>query len=714
MKMKNLSTRLLSICLVMAIFITTGSFLPSATATSMEIPDDAITFNGHYYKAYDISMTWTDAKAYCEELGGHLVTVTSQTEQTFLENTFFTNVSKMWFYMIGGYRQSHTSTKWMWVTGEPFSYSNWSTPNEAIQDIWGQNYIWVFSPSAPDSYVREDGVVIEVPDYKWVSHDSESYHEVYNTNYTGFICEWDTNKYVVDGRTFDKNIDYFTSFKLSSEYNPELANMTAALSKAIYNETAIKDAYASLGFPYCVILDDTSAFDPLSSAYSIGVKNSEYTDEKICLITVRGSKTLSDWIGNFLIKCDLNGKHAGFARPADRIFETIKDVLGDDGFTENVRYVITGHSRGAAVANLLAVQLMENDVSPINVYNYNFACPDVACKLLFENYVNIFNLCNREDVVPFVPGDIMSYNATSGFSWGKFGQTYWFTKDSPGMSIINDHDMGLYLEFFDEQKMPSDWEESFWDKVADGVHWTTGIIAKIHCPVDVVITDLDGNKIASVFGDRINYYDSDFGDVIILTDGDQKAIYISGNKEFNVELFGTDTGTMTYSVEKCNLLTDEILESKTFENVKLKKGKEMLSPVSNAETIDDIELFVVEEENGITVNTHLIDTDGKETEIYHIYETEVVVPTCTEKGYTEHICVNCSDTYRDSYVDALGHSDDNYNGICDICSFDFTKDCSCNCHKDGIGNFFFKIARFFWQLFGIEDKRICQCNKAHW
>ena len=30
-------------------------------------------------------------------------------------------------------------------------------------------------------------------------------------------------------------------------------------------------------------------------------------------------------------------------------------------------------------------------------------------------------------------------------------------------------------------------------------------------------------------------------------------------------------------------------------------------------------------------------------------------PTCTEKGYTVHTCSKCGDSYKDSYVDALGH-----------------------------------------------------------
>jgi len=40
----------------------------------------------------------------------------------------------------------------------------------------------------------------------------------------------------------------------------------------------------------------------------------------------------------------------------------------------------------------------------------------------------------------------------------------------------------------------------------------------------------------------------------------------------------------------------------------------------------------------------------------HTYKTEVVAPTCTEQGYTLHTCTGCGDSYKDTYVSALGHS----------------------------------------------------------
>ncbi|WP_400245552.1 leucine-rich repeat protein [Methanomethylophilus alvi] len=39
----------------------------------------------------------------------------------------------------------------------------------------------------------------------------------------------------------------------------------------------------------------------------------------------------------------------------------------------------------------------------------------------------------------------------------------------------------------------------------------------------------------------------------------------------------------------------------------------------------------------------------------HKYVDTVTAPTCTERGYTTHVCSECQDTYVDSYVDALGH-----------------------------------------------------------
>ncbi len=50
-----------------------------------------------------------------------------------------------------------------------------------------------------------------------------------------------------------------------------------------------------------------------------------------------------------------------------------------------------------------------------------------------------------------------------------------------------------------------------------------------------------------------------------------------------------------------------------------------------------------------------IETDVNLCDTGHDYEEEVIAATCTESGYTIHMCVRCSHTYTDSETDALGH-----------------------------------------------------------
>ena len=54
--------------------------------------------------------------------------------------------------------------------------------------------------------------------------------------------------------------------------------------------------------------------------------------------------------------------------------------------------------------------------------------------------------------------------------------------------------------------------------------------------------------------------------------------------------------------------------------------------------------------------------------LQHEYEAFVTAPTCTDRGYTEYICKNCQDRYRDNSVEALGHTyDDDRDASCNEC-----------------------------------------------
>ena len=82
---------------------------------------NAAMYGGHIYKIFDVKLSWFDAYAYCNNLGGHLVTITSEEEQTFVE-TYMNSQSFTACAWIGAYSDG---VKWQWITDEEFDYTNW-------------------------------------------------------------------------------------------------------------------------------------------------------------------------------------------------------------------------------------------------------------------------------------------------------------------------------------------------------------------------------------------------------------------------------------------------------------------------------------------------------------------------------------------------------------------------------------------------------------
>jgi hypothetical protein len=76
--------------------------------------------NGHWYAIDTSRRTWTGADTNAATRGGHLLTVTSYAEHTFLRSSVFTYCCSMSDTWMGAVRSS-TTENYHWVTGEPFS-----------------------------------------------------------------------------------------------------------------------------------------------------------------------------------------------------------------------------------------------------------------------------------------------------------------------------------------------------------------------------------------------------------------------------------------------------------------------------------------------------------------------------------------------------------------------------------------------------------------
>ena len=151
--------------------------------------ESATEFNGHYYKVVNESLYWDDARDACERDNGHLATITGAEEQAMIVSLIEDTGSK-YNYWLGGEDAGHEGS-WTWITGEPWSYSNWrenQPDNGVIGEERAQDYLAICMVSKEDTgrYGKwwdnsNDGVsknYVQAPYYK-------------DTQYYGYVIEWD-------------------------------------------------------------------------------------------------------------------------------------------------------------------------------------------------------------------------------------------------------------------------------------------------------------------------------------------------------------------------------------------------------------------------------------------------------------------------------------------------------------------------------------------
>lgn len=134
-------------------------------------PSNATIYNGHLYQSFDKHFSWEQAKIYCEQIGGHLATITSADENEALKS-LVENQAQAWYWLGGTDEESEGI--WKWVTGEEWSYSHWNT---AQPDNSGgkEHYLHIYTNKQSTVY---NGFWNDAP-------------QTYNTT-IGFVCEYDT------------------------------------------------------------------------------------------------------------------------------------------------------------------------------------------------------------------------------------------------------------------------------------------------------------------------------------------------------------------------------------------------------------------------------------------------------------------------------------------------------------------------------------------
>ena len=141
---------------------------------------------------------------------------------------------------------------------------------------------------------------------------------------------------------------------------------------------------------------------------------------KCTLIAVmcRGFNYHREWCGNTIV--GYSGDHEGFAIAADTAMSFLKQYVAGQGISGRVKIWITGYSRGAIVANMVAGKLDDGSslgngayVKGYDLYAYCFEPPmgvDISKNPSAQIYGNIHNIVNPCDLVPYVAPEFLGFS----------------------------------------------------------------------------------------------------------------------------------------------------------------------------------------------------------------------------------------------------------------------------------------------------------------
>lgn len=168
--------------------------------------------------------------------------------------------------------------------------------------------------------------------------------------------------------------------------------------------------------------------DEHNCSYTFANRQIYYKGEKKnqIIIDIRGTDGV-EWEGNMKLTGELyldnyKDTHYSFNIAKNLVLINLQVYMGTlqaKGIKTNDSVIwVTGHSRGGAIANLLAAELTDMSKNRYNigdVFGYTFATANATTLYNNKSYGNIFNHCFLDDFVPSVP--------LGSWGYGNYGKT---------------------------------------------------------------------------------------------------------------------------------------------------------------------------------------------------------------------------------------------------------------------------------------------------
>ena len=147
-------------------------------------PVKTLVSNGHLYELYDNQMGWEDAESFCEELGGHLITVDSNYENTVAYDMISDRQGYCWI----GLNYNILTDSWEWASGDWYIFNRWYKQSYATE-YSGEHYAMMYPMNiGTTAYAGTWDKCVG-------SSARNSYYCYYNSF---FICEYDTTATIGD------------------------------------------------------------------------------------------------------------------------------------------------------------------------------------------------------------------------------------------------------------------------------------------------------------------------------------------------------------------------------------------------------------------------------------------------------------------------------------------------------------------------------------
>lgn len=227
------------------------------------------------------------------------------------------------------------------------------------------------------------------------------------------------------------SMDYRWFFGDNTVYNNKLSVMSSLLAAVMYegSSLSLSDStgtqktdgatiqqvmtYFGMSNPQSYSLNSLYSDDHLSEvALGYRTVTVDGVEKTVLAVVIRGTNgTIQEWTSNFdvgQLSTDTASddwtntqNHKGFDITANRIMKLVEQYISQNGISKSALvYWVTGHSRGAAIANILGANL---EKSGCTAFTYTFAAPNTTLATDAKSYKTIFNIINEDDFVPCLP-----------------------------------------------------------------------------------------------------------------------------------------------------------------------------------------------------------------------------------------------------------------------------------------------------------------------